>query len=131
MFDRYLVQPTGQSVYKTVTERRAPTDESVKLLREMEAAAKSEVEKTVRLDFNGFKVVGQFMTEPWNDQDRAVIKFDFNGRSVKADVVLERYETVDQRVEKIGNRIKDVLAAEIFRDATSQISGLFPSFRER
>ncbi len=41
-----------------VTERRAPTDESVKLLREMERAAKDEVLKALRLEpINGGDVV--------------------------------------------------------------------------
>ena len=53
MFDTINVRPAiTQEVTRhvSVTEKRAPTDESVRLLREMEAAAQANILATVRLE---------------------------------------------------------------------------------
>lgn len=63
MFDRptFILNETSSSTHTTVTEKRAPTDESVRLMMEMEAA----VEK---------KFLGQFKTDP-NTLDATVVVF--------------------------------------------------------
>lgn len=57
MFNTYLVsrQPSHHSV--SVTEKRAPTDESVRLLKEMESAVREKVVESVRVERNGIKAV--------------------------------------------------------------------------
>lgn len=52
MFDSYAIRSGDQhhSHTHTVTEKRAPTDESVRLLSEMEAAAREKVLNAVRLE---------------------------------------------------------------------------------
>lgn len=55
MFDRYYTQNGPSSMSVSVTEKRAPTDESVRLLREMEAAARKDVTNRLVLDNNEFK----------------------------------------------------------------------------
>jgi hypothetical protein len=51
MFDRYYQRdPYPQHITVTSTEKRAPTDESVRLLVEMEAAARAKVIQSIRLE---------------------------------------------------------------------------------
>lgn len=52
MFDRYLQchQRTPSHTSVDVTEKRAPTDESVRLLSEMEQAARQKVVQSIRLE---------------------------------------------------------------------------------
>ena len=56
-----IVQQPARTEYVdrhvTVTEKRAPTDESVKLLREMEAKAEAEVVKAVSVSNSTFECV--------------------------------------------------------------------------
>lgn len=50
MFDRYELRPGGATHYHTITENRAPTDESVRLLKEMETAARDKVQASIRVE---------------------------------------------------------------------------------
>ena len=52
MFDKYLVGRGGAHHHHThtITEQRAPTDESVRLLKEMEEQAREKVLGTIRLE---------------------------------------------------------------------------------
>jgi len=125
MFDKYTISPATGSVYHTHTERRAPTEESVKLLREMESVAKNEVEKTIRLEFNGIKTVAKFYREPFNDQDRVVFYMNINGNDIKEDIILERYEDGEARAGKIIKALSDRLASELFRNSFNAIRDAF------
>ena len=57
MFDRISVQRGPTHVSQHVTEQRAPTDESVRLLREMEEAARAKIVESLLLKSNGFEAV--------------------------------------------------------------------------
>jgi hypothetical protein len=63
MFDHHhhltRLGPESIEVRKHVTEQRAPTDESVRLLKEMEGAAKEKVDQAIRLEGNGFTALVQ------------------------------------------------------------------------
>jgi len=63
MFDSYTTRQVTESVTKNVnvTENRAPTDESVRLLREMEQAVKDKFLKSISLNNN--EVSGKFFLE--------------------------------------------------------------------
>lgn len=51
MFDTYVLRPgVSQHHTHTITENRAPTDESVRLLKEMEKAAQDKVLGSIRLE---------------------------------------------------------------------------------
>jgi hypothetical protein len=62
-----------------VTEVRAPTDDSVKLLTEMETAAQKRVDDAVRIEGNGFNCVVHFIREAMSDTIKAKAIFDLNG----------------------------------------------------
>ena len=58
MFDRNTLVVGGSHAVpycKTVIEKRAPTDKSVELLKEMQVEARNSLFMNDRVDFNGFK----------------------------------------------------------------------------
>ncbi|AKE44802.1 hypothetical protein AU106_gp171 [Sinorhizobium phage phiM9] len=62
MFNKTVIvagRPTTTNHYSTITEKRAPTDESVRLLKEFEEKAEAKVLKAMRLETNNFKAVIQ------------------------------------------------------------------------
>ena len=82
MFDRLVVLPgktRTEYVTREVHEHRAPTDESVKLLREMEAAADAKRIASFKLDANNLKGVIEVWHEQHNYRVCARAVFDING----------------------------------------------------
>jgi hypothetical protein len=75
-------RPQQITVNSTVTEKRAPTDESVALLREMEAESLKSVLGAIRLDDNTFNAVVVFKVahSMMSDQVEYFIEFLFNGK---------------------------------------------------
>jgi hypothetical protein len=70
------------TVHKTVTERRAPTDESVRLLREMEYAAEQKLISSVRVGDTTFEAVIHEYISPADGHShtwRAI--FSLNGKN--------------------------------------------------
>lgn len=85
--DKYEINHTTsapaypQTINKTVHEHRAPTDDSVKLLREMESASKESIIGSVLVEdntLNGLVVI--FNMEPAIFARVAYIRFTFNGK---------------------------------------------------
>lgn len=103
-----------------VTEKRAPTDESVRLLREMEDAAEKEIIKAVR--------VGDTMIECVVHQNFSVIDdlielravFSLNGiqKTAKHAVNAHKAEDDPQIVwDGLRNEVAKIIASEMIADA--------------
>jgi hypothetical protein len=110
MFDTYNVKGEPYCTNVTVTEKRAPTDESVKLLREMESAAKKEVLKSIRLDGNEFKGVVHISQDFMSDQYVVVAVFDLNGKRIQAEA---RQGTLRATADELFLRLRDAAAEQI------------------
>lgn len=78
MFNRTVINGGPSRV--DVFERRAPTDESVRLLREMEASAREEVVESYRMEGNGFSGVLQRSVDFASDTVVLRCVFELNGR---------------------------------------------------
>lgn len=112
----------------TITEKRAPTDESVKLLTEFEKAALDRLLKSVRLkDCQVDCVVHQ-----WRDvlglDDKYLIRYRVNGKDVKVEHTPKdvwALETTEARRE-IARQLVDALArsiaVEVLAPAMKQLS---------
>jgi hypothetical protein len=76
-----------EHVYQTnhTHENRAPTDESVALLREMEAAAEAEVIKAIHVQNNTFNCVLHPMYSGMDDENILRAVFDINGKRMTAE----------------------------------------------
>lgn len=83
MFDRTYVQggPSRVSVTKTVTENRAPTDQSVQLLRELEEKAHDEVVQAYVSRSNVVEgAVVEVRNDPYSPDTELHIGFRLNGK---------------------------------------------------
>jgi len=126
MFDRVTVQNRTEYVTKEVIEKRAPTDESVKLLREMEAAAQAEVIKALKIEGNGFTAHVDLLkdvAQPYLLIARAV--YDLNGTRhvVRVDVDHLNPEGFDAE-RKLFIKLRDKVAEKIAEEA------LMPAFMD-
>ena len=84
MFDKYVLNPGGGShshYHKTeVTEKRAPTDESVKLLREMEQKALDQIVDGFLIQGNSLELVALETVPSGFRQPRIYYAFKLNGQ---------------------------------------------------
>jgi len=134
MFDRYFVTPRPQTVthnHRTeVHEHRAPTDESVKLLREMQAEAERDRVATFKLDGNGFNGVVEVFNRMDPPEVCAHAVFDLNGKRMTVEARVDPYNAKMDRehlrpemavkmavIEKLRDAVAAKIANEILRDA--------------
>lgn len=94
----------------SITERRAPTDESVRLLKEMEQAAQAKITEAMHLDGNVLNGVLQFMEDPVTDLCWVYATFDLNGHRMTSKFSLPRRRA--GRVEMLRG-LRDEMAKTI------------------
>lgn len=86
MFDTYQVLPqVAVTNTTTVHQHRAPTDQSVRLLREMEDKAKSEVEKAVLVENTVIDAVIHKIPNYVRCCTDYVVLFKINGKQYRAE----------------------------------------------
>lgn len=121
MFDRYIVQP--QRVTERVTvekhEHRAPTDESVRLLSEMEKAAKDKIIEAIDVSDNQFSAVVHIMQDMLSRRTLAECVFSMNGKKVTAKVSIPSSSSA-----KLGSDPKRELATAIRDEVAKEIASL-------
>lgn len=124
--DIVFVPSPARTEYVTRTvnvhEHRAPTDESVKLLREMEAKAEAEVLKAVSVESNGFTCVVHQSLDVMSDKVRWRAIFKLNGKPMTANTESDpRHERhMQDRLDqfaKLRDEMAKVIATEVLSDA--------------
>jgi hypothetical protein len=119
MFNRTVINKGDTHTYVTekVTEKRAPTDESVRLLREMESKAKEEVIKSISLPSNEFSGVVHLMRDYLSCKTKVVVLFKLNGKDHKVPISLDDFkdDNLEKRMRKVLNDVSDYLAANILQ----------------
>ena len=124
----HVEMPTRtEYVTKEVIEKRAPTDQSVALLREMEAAALKKVEHAVNVGGNGFECVVAFEIEAMSSDRVAKAMFTLNGKRMKAEARAEGWR--DDGFTTLPDRLRQAVADEIAREmlATAFASARWPN----
>ena len=91
----------------TVTEKRAPTDESVRLLREMENKARDEVIKAVSVADNNFNCVIHTMKETLSCQQLFKVIYTLNGKKYTTDYSVNEWD-LDNREKWVKGLIEAV-----------------------
>lgn len=134
MFDRpQIYLHTGHSgpshVTVTKTEKRAPTDESVKLLREMEAAAKDQVLAAVRMENTPVDGVLHVMEDVMNDQTRLACVFKVNGKRLEARHEAMRGTKPADMAMGLRDAIAEVIANELTTSVLAACDALKPNPR--
>jgi len=107
------------NVEQTVTEKRAPTDESVRLLREMEQVAEKNIIDIIKVDTNiltGIVLVKQFGVS-FFQQKTYHVKFNLNGKEylvkdIKTTEWTDKKAMVNALFEKISQAIAEIIIKE-------------------
>lgn len=104
--DRY-----SQNTTVNVTEKRAPTDESVRLLKEMEEAARNKVLETIVVADTSFECKIHKMVDPINDQDVYNVVFSLGKQKRRTEVRVDKYRKLTP--QEVAVAIRDAVAVDI------------------
>lgn len=94
-----------------VHEHRAPTDQSVALLKEMEKAATDKIVESMRVTNSDFEAVIQWYWDVMNDQTVGVAVFSIGGTKLRAEH-RGRVDRMEQSTDFIL-ALRDAMAKEI------------------
>lgn len=104
----------------TVTEKRAPTDESVTLLKEMEEKALAKLISVTRLDSNELKATWHVFRSYFDCQFNVIIRFALNGIGHEVRVSLSDVSSAEAVFiavsTAIANKIAESMTVEIFKE---------------
>ena len=104
---------SNRNVYvnTTVTEKRAPTDESVRLLKEMEAEARKKITETTVVSNTEFTCKLHKYHDPANCADNYAVIYTLNGQQRRLDIMVEIYKMMTP--EQVACLIRDEVAVDI------------------
>lgn len=126
MFDRHIHAPRGPQVARHEHhEHRAPTDESVRLLSEMEKAAESKRIASLQMPGNGFHGVVQVMYAASSNAVIAEAVFDLNGRRFTVAETASVHETRKDRyalLKKLHAAVAEKVASEMLIEMTKGLN---------
>lgn len=112
MFDRTFIAPTVERtsyVTKEIHEHRAPTDQSVALLKEMEEAARAKLIESVKVTDTNFECVVHTLKEFASGDFLCKAVFSLNGEKLEAEVRTQ--DTTDR--QKVWTALRDEIARVI------------------
>ena len=118
MFDTIHVNRhfNASTLTATVTEKRAPTDASVRLLKEMEKAARDKVIASIELDSNIVKGRVFVMKEVLSGKNNFAVLMDINGKRVEIRVSTNEYQSPDAQLQEVYQEIGHRIASEVMPD---------------
>ena len=87
-------------VTTTVTEKRAPTDESVRLLKEMESAARAKIIEVIEVKSNIFTAKAVYWDNCPMNAISCTVLFDLNGTRKEFSFSVDNFESVDGRLKQ-------------------------------
>jgi hypothetical protein len=101
--------------HTTVTEKRAPTDESVRMLRELEEAAEKRVVERGTSPDNGLEYRWIIMNEPGLDLLKLTVGFKLNGRDYRYDThwCPSRFSDPREKLKIIRDQVVEKIASEV------------------
>lgn len=128
MFDSFHTHSHHSSVTveKTVREQRAPTDESVRLLHEMEKAAMDKVVSAIRVSDSLFEAVLHQHVDHLNCQKMFMCVIKLNGEKITVPFNCDDWASR----EEIAIGIRDAIANEIANRITSSITRILSNSNE-
>jgi|HubBroStandDraft_1064217.scaffolds.fasta_scaffold23044_1 hypothetical protein len=128
MFNTYIRSPRDKVIthgVKTVIEKRAPTDESVRLLREMEASARAEIEKAVTLEGNEFKAKLLKSMDGPSGEDVVTILYEVAGDRKRCDIRLAWRLAPSEKIDAVKKGLSEHLASTVLIGIGSGLMALF------
>ena len=102
-----------------VTENRAPTDESVRLLKEMEAEAKQKIVDSITVSNTEFECNIQSIIDSFNDETVYQISYRMNGKKGSLKVPIKNWQRPSDIEVMI--MVRDELAKDIASNIIDQV----------
>lgn len=110
MFDTYQVGPRSIDVMHV--EKRAPTDESVRLLREMEGKAREQVVEALRLTSASVEAVAWRYDDHLNIKTHFAIHYKLNGQKREVKLSVDDYKSsIDEQLDAIWKAVAEDMAS--------------------
>jgi CRISPR/Cas system-associated endonuclease/helicase Cas3 len=109
------VEQVTRDVEKHVHEHRAPTDESVALLKEMEEKAQEKLLRSYKLDTNDFNAVWHVMQDNLHMTHRVLIQFELNGKTHDIEYSIDMCASEEEILDKSREKILEYLQGSILR----------------
>ena len=125
MFDKTYVKGSGSTTYVpyektvTVTEHRAPTDDSIKIYKEMYEKSLKNIAEV--LEIKNSLVEGKvvrFIQEDWTDSEQILVIFKINGQEFRQVHKIPRSYSGSNIKERFIEIFREYLMVEIFRGMT-------------
>jgi hypothetical protein len=116
MFDTYLSGPGYRgpsSVNVSVTEKRAPTDESVRLLNEMQKKAEANLLAALHLDNNELKGMVHIYQDVLRASKNVVVVFELNGKQVRHESKIKEWVPKDEIPGILVKELSQTIACEL------------------
>lgn len=123
MFDKTYIQRGPSSVSVSVEERRAPTDESVRLLREMEGKAREQVEQSLRIESCGVEAIVHRVDDPMDAKTRLAIHYKVNGHQRKCYAEADWRAEIQESMDAVWKALANDLAAYLMSGVVKQVIG--------
>jgi hypothetical protein len=125
MFNTTVFAPqrrTTEYVTKEIHEHRAPTDDSVRLLREMEGKAKEQIIEALHIGDTTFDCVVHVSKRFEDSTTRLLAVFSLNGKKLTAEHIEHdhRYER-DAAFAALRDAIAKEIATEVLVPALSRL----------
>jgi len=112
-----LLRTPPQTNFTNITEHRAPTDESVRLLAEFEKAANDKILKAQKLDNNLVSAMLWTMLEVHSFKKNFAILVSINGEKIKVEFSLDTTMLSEQEVfEKIYEKLSETICSKLMGD---------------
>jgi hypothetical protein len=128
MFDTYWQSDRPQTVYEsnstTITEKRAPTDASVKLLTEMEAAAREKIVNSIRVENTEFKCVIHSWCDYLAVTNKFMVVFQLNGKKIELPLEFSTLKTKEETAHYIWQKVSERIAFEIVNSLDKSFQNL-------
>lgn len=121
MFDKTYVQAGPQSMDVTVHEHRAPTDESVKILRDAEERAQERLLSITRLESNEFNATWHVSRRMDNCHVEIVCRFSLNGTEHRVNIsapeekAANEHELMDMVQDAIEKKMTNILCIDLYQ----------------
>ena len=113
-FSTHRVTGVGRHYHNhsyTANEHRAPTDESVRLLKEFEGAALAKIEASLRLKDCPLDVAVTVYRDVLNNMYVVAMHYRLNGQQRKAEAFVERMEYAD--LDSTAKRMQQALVTDL------------------
>jgi hypothetical protein len=133
MFDRtnvvYKFESDNLPHHQTIIHKRAPTDESIKLLKEMEEKVEDKVLKAMRLEDNTLKTVVHLQEDMMTGDMNVLLNLKLNGEAIKLLVSYNSFDLttqgVDAVIKQMHKTISDRIAEHVLNEAIQKMPRSF------